>query len=185
MLLDTVLFHVYNAIKMYRMCTRDQMWTSGENCMEDLVSAMDKKPGYSYFYYKGFVRHALEHATSAWSYAITKAELARLNILQARVARKYLLRKKVNVDRCETKSQLNALCDLESWHFHRQDQLLLLYLNLYIYLQNTSDIFTFHCLQVQEDQTNFTSIITVGVFLPSFPTKLQCYGIAYRLLLPL
>ena len=44
--------------------------------------------------YKGFVRPALEHATSAWSYAITKAELERLNILQARVARKYLLRKK-------------------------------------------------------------------------------------------
>ena len=36
------------------------------------------------------------------------------------VARKYLLRKKVNVDRCETKSQQNALCDLESLQFRRQ-----------------------------------------------------------------
>ena len=43
--------------------------------MEDLVSAMDKEPGYSYFYNNGLVRPALEHATSAWSYAITKAEL--------------------------------------------------------------------------------------------------------------
>ena len=46
MLHDTVLFHVYNATKMYRMCTLDQMWTSGENCTaEDLVSAMEKEPG--------------------------------------------------------------------------------------------------------------------------------------------
>ena len=60
-----------------------------------LLCFMGRHPAPQPFYfYKGFVRPALEHATSAWSYAITKAELERLNILQAGVARKYLLRKK-------------------------------------------------------------------------------------------
>lgn len=70
--------------------------------------------------YKGYVRPTIEYASPIWCFSITKAQLQSLDVLQARVVRRFLSRKNIPFNRDDHKSDLNAAAFLESLQYRRQ-----------------------------------------------------------------
>jgi len=70
--------------------------------------------------YKSYVRPMVEYAIPVWCFRLTNTQLSSLDILQARVCRRFLKRKSIPFDSHETKENLNKLCLLQSLHFRRQ-----------------------------------------------------------------
>ena len=70
--------------------------------------------------YKSYVRPAIEYAIMAWFTRLTELERSILDVLQAKVCRRYLRSRKIHFDKHESKENLNILCCLESLQYRRQ-----------------------------------------------------------------
>lgn len=70
--------------------------------------------------YKSYVRPTIEYAVSVWCFRLPAALLSKLDVLQARICRRYLRSMKVVFDIHETKESLNMKCNLQSLKYRRQ-----------------------------------------------------------------
>lgn len=70
--------------------------------------------------YKAYVRPAIEYSAAVWCFTINKTHLKLLDILQARVCRRFLRSSKIAFDPLESKENLNLMCGLQSLEYRRQ-----------------------------------------------------------------
>ena len=70
--------------------------------------------------YKSYIRPTVEYAVSVWCFKLPSTILSELDVLQAKICRRYLRNKKISFAIYETKESLNMKCNLQSLKYRRQ-----------------------------------------------------------------